>query len=265
MLIDVLEGLGMSEQINRGALITGGGRRIGAAIARNLASEGWFVYIHCNKSLGQAATVLDEIRKHNGNGMILIEDLSVIGSAERLVEKTKDGPAPLVALVNNASLFEFDSIETITESKLNEHFAINVSAPIMLSKAFATALEDHLSGCIINLLDNKIFAINPDYLSYTMSKVALQGATSALAMALGPAIRVNGIAPGITLESGDQGDESFYRSQTMSPIGRVSTIDDITGAITFILNTGSLNGHILTIDGGQHLQQLKRDVAFINK
>jgi NAD(P)-dependent dehydrogenase (short-subunit alcohol dehydrogenase family) len=255
----------MNGRINRGALITGGGRRIGAAIARTLANEGWFVYIHCNKSLVQAAKVLDEIRIHNGNGMILIEDLSTNGSAERLIEKTKDGPAPLVALVNNASMFEYDSIETITESKLDEHFAINVRAPILLSKAFAAALKDHLSGCIINLLDNKIFAINPDYLSYTISKVALQGATSALAMALGPKVRVNGIAPGITLESGNQGEESFYRGQTMSPLGRVSTINDITGAVTFILNTGSLNGHIITIDGGQHLQQLKRDVSFINK
>ena len=113
------------------------------------------------------------------------------------------------------------------------------------------------------MLDNKVFAINPDYLSYTLGKVALHGATLALAQALAPQIRVNGIAPGITLASGDQDQASFERAQAMSPLGRVSSPDDIVRALRFILSTASLNGHVVVIDGGQNLQKFPRDVAFM--
>ena len=147
---------------------------------------------------------------------------------------------------------------------MDEHFAVNVRSPTILSKVFANSLSKDTNGCIINILDNKIYAINPDYLSYTISKVALQGATSALAMALAPKVRVNGIAPGITLESGNQGEASFIKGQTMSPMGQVSTVEDITRSVLFILNSSSINGNVITIDGGQSLQKLARDVAFID-
>jgi NAD(P)-dependent dehydrogenase (short-subunit alcohol dehydrogenase family) len=249
---------------HRAALVTGGGRRIGAGIAKALAADGWFVYIHCHKSADQASEVLEEIRSVSGNGKVIIQDLSKPGGAESLMRKVENGPVPLMALINNASLFEYDTVETITEKSLDEHFAVNVRGPTILSKVFASLLSKDMDGCIINILDNKVYSINPDYLSYTISKVALQGATSALAMALAPKVRVNGIAPGITLESGNQGSTSFIKGQTMSPMGQVSSVEDITRSVLFILHSKSINGNVITIDGGQSLQKLTRDVAFID-
>ena len=169
----------MKKLSQRAALVTGGGRRIGAGIAKALAADGWFVYIHCHKSSDQAAQVLQEIRADSGNGMVITQDLSERGAAQSLMRKVENGPAPLMVLINNASLFEYDTVETITEKRLDEHFAVNVRTPTILSKVFANSLSKDINGCIINILDNKVYAINPDYLSYTISKVALQGATSA--------------------------------------------------------------------------------------
>ena len=253
----------MKKLSQRAALVTGGGRRIGEGIAKALAADGWFVYIHCHKSSDQASEVLQEIKSYNGNGIVVNQDLSEPGAAESLMRKVENGPAPLTALINNASLFEYDTVATITEKSLDEHFAVNVRSPTILSKVFADSLRKGTNGCIINILDNKVYAINPDYLSYTISKVALQGVTSALAMALAPKVRVNGIAPGITLESGNQGNASFIKGQTMSPMGHVSSVEDITRSVLFILNSNSINGNVITIDGGQSLQKLARDVAFI--
>ena len=253
----------MKKLSQRAALVTGGGRRIGAGIAKALAADGWFVYIHCHKSSDQAAEVLQEIKADSGNGTVITQDLSRPGSAESLMEKVENGPVPLMALINNASLFEYDTVETITEKRLDEHLAVNVRTPTILSKVFANSLSKDTNGCIINILDNKVYAINPDYLSYTISKIALQGVTSALAMALAPQVRVNGIAPGITLESGNQGEANFLKGQTMSPMGQVSTVEDITRSVLFILNSSFINGNVITIDGGQSLQKLARDVAFI--
>ncbi len=254
----------MEKLSQKAALVTGGGRRIGAGIVKALAADGWFVYIHCHASYDEASEVLQEIKADSGNGMVITQNLSERGAAESLMRKVATGPAPLMALINNASLFEYDTVETITEKSLDEHFAVNVRSPIILSKVFANSLSEDTNGCVINILDNKVYAINPDYLSYTISKVALQGATSALAMALAPKVRVNGIAPGITLESGNQGEASFIKGQTMSPMGQVSTVEDITRSVLFILNSNSINGNVITVDGGQSLQKLARDVAFID-
>ena len=254
----------MEKLSQKAALVTGGGRRIGAGIVKALAADGWFVYIHCHKSSDEASAVLQEIKADSGDGMVITQNLSERGAAESLMRKVATGPAALTALINNASLFEYDTVETITEKSLDEHFAVNVRSPTILSKVFANSLSEDTNGCVINILDNKVYAINPDYLSYTISKVALQGATSALAMALAPKVRVNGIAPGITLESGNQGEASFIKGQTMSPMGQVSTVEDITRSVLFILNSSSINGNVITIDGGQSLQKLPRDVTFID-
>tara|TARA_Y100000588_G_scaffold389508_2_gene492350 strand:+ start:2315 stop:3073 length:759 start_codon:yes stop_codon:yes gene_type:complete len=252
----------MVEQNNKAVLVTGAGRRIGAEIAKALAKDGWYVYVHCNRSVGLANELLKEIRYEGGSGDVIQCDLSDRNCADNLMSQVNNSP-PLVALINNASLFIYDNIVTVNPETLDEHFAVNVRAPILISKAFFEYLPKNKQGNIVNILDNKIFATNPDYLSYTVSKFGLHGATSAMAMAMAPNVRVNAIAPGITMESGQQGMESFQRGQTMSPLGKVSSITDIIKAVHFILTTESLNGHVITIDGGQHLQRLERDVAFL--
>lgn len=249
----------------RAVLITGAGRRIGADMARGLAQDGWFVCLHCNASRVQAESVLGEIQAAGGAGKVVEADLADPAAAKALIQRSGSEAPPLTGLVNNASLFQYDDIGSLSAETLDRHFAVNLRAPMLLSQAFLASLGEDREGCIVNMLDNKVFAVNPDYLSYTISKIGLHGATLAMAMALAPRARVNGIAPGITLESGGQGEESFERGRRMSPLGHVSSTDDIVRALRFILTTPSLNGHVITIDGGQSLQKLPRDVAFLDR
>ena len=249
--------------INKSAIVTGAAKRIGAGIAMALSSQGWFVYLHYNSSSEEAKQVLHEIKSSGGNGQLINMDLSNPDCGEQIINQIDRAAPPVELLINNAARFEYDNISNINSLSLDQHFFANVRGPILLSKSFFELVTKGQQGCVINILDNKIFALNPDYLSYTISKAALQCATETFAMAMAPHVRVNGIAPGITLESGGQGESSFQKGQKMSPIGKVSSVEDIIKALFFIVNTTSLNGHIITIDGGQRLQKLDRDVAFI--
>ena len=249
--------------LNKSAIITGAAKRIGARIAKALGNEGWFVYLHYNSSSREAKKVLHEIKSSGGNGQLIKMDLSHPDCGEQIINQIDCTAPPVELLINNAAKFEYDDISTVNSVSMDQHFFANVRGPMLLSKAFFELITKGQQGCVINVLDNKIFALNPDYLSYTISKAALQCATETLAMAMAPHIRVNGIAPGITLESGGQGDISFQKGQKMSPIGKVSSVKDIIKAVFFIVNTRSINGHIITIDGGQKLQKLDRDVAFL--
>ncbi len=249
--------------INKSAIVTGAAKRIGAGIAKALGNEGWFVYLHYNSSSEEAKQVLHEIKSSGGNGKLINMDLNNPDCGEQIINQIDRAAPPVELLINNAARFEYDNISNINSVSLDQHFFANVRGPILLSKAFFELVKKGKQGCVINILDNKIFALNPDYLSYTISKAALQCATETFAMAMAPHVRVNGIAPGITLESGGQGESSFQKGQKMSPIGKVSSVEDIIKALFFIVNTTSLNGHIITIDGGQRLQKLDRDVAFL--
>ena len=249
--------------LNKSAIITGAAKRIGARIAKALGNEGWFVYLHYNSSSREAKKVLHEIKSSGGNGQLIKMDLSHPDCGELIINQIDCAAPPVELLINNAARFEYDDISTINSVSMDQHFFANVRGPMLLGKAFFELVTKGQQGCVINILDNKIFALNPDYLSYTISKAALQCATETLAMAMAPHVRVNGIAPGITLESGGQGDISFQKGQKMSPIGKVSSVEDIIKAVFFIVDTTSINGHIITIDGGQKLQKLDRDVAFL--
>ena len=164
--------------------------------------------------------------------------------------------------MNNASVFSFDEIGSVTASEWDAMHATNLRAPIILSRDFATHLSPGAEGNIINLLDQKIANLNPDFFSYTISKVGLVAATHTMAMALAPRIRVNAVAPGLTLLSGDQTPDNFAAAQRMTPLGYAGNMDDIVAATLFLLQTKSITGQTIFIDGGQRFFAMDRDVMF---
>jgi NAD(P)-dependent dehydrogenase (short-subunit alcohol dehydrogenase family) len=169
---------------------------------------------------------------------------------------------PVGCLVNNAALFEYDSIESLDARKWERHMNVNLRAPLLLARDFAKQLPEGVVGCIVNMLDQKVFNLNPDFLSYTIAKIGLEGATRVLAMSMAPRVRVCGIAPGITLVSGEQSKEGFERAHRFAPMGRSSDLEDVVNAVRFVVNAKSLTGETIVVDGGQHLWPRPRDVQF---
>lgn len=248
-----------------GVLVTGAGRRIGAGIATHLGGTGRHVFVHYNRSADEARAVVAAIQARGGAATALAADLSDPAQAENLVARCEE-IAPLSVLINNASVFAYDSIETATYDALDANMRANLYAPAALARGLHRAVAGRGgTGCVINMLDNKVFALNPDYFSYTLSKVALNGMTQMLAMAFAPSVRVCGIAPGITLISGNQTQENFERAHGNNPLGQGCTVEQIVGGVDFILATPSYNGQTLVIDGGQVLQRRPRDVAFLDR
>ena len=243
-------------------LVTGGARRVGGAIARALAADGWFVCIHYHRSAEDAERLRDEIVAAGGRAAAVGADLTDVSETESLVARASDAAGPLTALVNNASLFENDNIETLTAEGWDAHLDANLRAPALLCRDFARSLPEGQQGCIINLLDQKLWNLNPDFLSYTISKVGLHGLTQVLAMALAPRIRVCGIAPGLLLPSGKMTQQGFERAHGKTPLGRGPEVEEIVAAVRFILATPSFNAQTITIDGGESLRPRRKDVQF---
>ena len=254
----------MSASPTHAALVTGAGKRLGAAFARALAEDGWYVVIHYRSSADEAAEVLAGIEAAGGRGRLLQADLEQPSELETVVARAAEGAPPLTLLVNSASLFAKDDAGAFTIEGWDRNLAVNLRAPTVLARDFAAALPAGETGSIVNLLDCKVFALNPDFFSYTVGKVGLLGVTEMLAMALAPRIRVNGIAPGITLISGAQTEESFERAHRANPLGRSSTPEDLVRALRFLVATPSMTGQVVTIDGGQTLQKLPRDIAYLS-
>lgn len=244
------------------ALVTGAGKRIGRAIAVALAEDGWTVCAHYHASADEAASLVAEITAKGGRATALDADLGDAAQAAGLIARCRDVAGPPTALINNASLFEYDSPETVAEDLWRRHLDINLKAPVFLARDFAAALPEGETGCIVNILDQKLSNLNPDFFSYTIAKVGLEGATRMLAQALAPRIRVCGIAPGLTLPGAKQTEERFHRAHRLAALGRSSETADIVEGVRYALATPSFTGQTLTIDGGQHLLPLERDVAF---
>lgn len=253
-----------ARDIDRHALVTGAGRRVGAAIARALAAAGWSVTIHHHDAEEEAETLACSIRADGGTARTCRADLSDPNAAAALIEAV-DEATPLSLLVNNAAIFRYDAPPDVTAESLAEHFSINAAAPILLAQAFAAAKRRRKqTGAVVNMLDNKIFAPNADYFSYSVAKFALAGATRMLAMALAPEVRVCGVAPGLLLASGGQSEEDFERTRAVNPARQPTGLDDLCRAVLFLAETESMNGEIVTVDRGQTLLNLPRDVAFLD-
>jgi NAD(P)-dependent dehydrogenase (short-subunit alcohol dehydrogenase family) len=230
-------------------LITGGARRLGAAMARTLRDAGYDVIIHAHHSVDEAQALAAEI-----GARVVLGDLA---EPARILEQC----GPLGGLINNASRFEFDTIRTVTAAELAAHYVPNVIAPVLLAQGFAAQQPE--DGVIINILDQKLSNLNPDHFSYTLSKAALAAASEMMAQALAPNIRVCAIAPGITLPGARQSQERFARAWAANPLKRGATPEDIAATALYILRTPSLTGVTIPVDGGEHLTHRARDVAFL--
>ncbi len=242
----------------RRVLVTGGARRIGAAICEGLAADGWEVVIHCNTSRDDAEALAWRVTAAGGTCSVLQADLAERDAVAGLIGRA----GALDALINNASSFRYDSLAAMDAASWDAHLGPNLEAPVFLAQAFAASREGR-PGCVINMLDHKVTALNPDFFSYTIAKVAMAGATRLLAQALaGTGVTVNGVAPGITLLSGKQTQAGFERAWSAPPLGRSSTTRELVAACRFILATPCLNGQILVLDGGESLVGRQRDVAF---
>lgn len=249
----------------KGALVTGAGTRIGRALALALAEDGWFVFVHHLASEKEARQTVAEIMAAGGRARPIKADLSSAKQAEALIGRCRARNVALTCLVNNASLFELDRAPSVTASDFDRHVAINLRAPLLLSQALARQLPDGETGLIVNVLDQKLYNLNPDFLSYTLSKVGLQGLTTLLAQAFAPRLRVAAIAPGLTLRSGSQTDARFTAQHVANPLKQGVTKGDLVRALRFIVQTPSFTGDSLIVDSGEHLTGRPRDIAFDGK
>jgi NAD(P)-dependent dehydrogenase (short-subunit alcohol dehydrogenase family) len=247
------------------ALVTGAGRRIGRAIALALARAGWDVAVHYRASRAEAEEVAREIAALGRRAALVHGDLADEAAVNRLLPAAIDALGPVTCVVNNASLFDYDSATGFSVDKFDVHMRANVAAPLLLAQALHAQVPAGGQGVVVNLLDQKLYNLNPDYLSYTLSKAALHTATTVLAQALAPKVRVVGVAPGITMVSGDQTEEGFAKAHAQTPLGRSSTPDDIAAAVLYAATARAVTGTTLLVDGGQHLLPLPRDVMFLAK
>lgn len=237
----------------RSVLITGAAQRIGAAIARDFAAQGWAVAIHHNASADQARALVDEIDRAGGKAVALATDLADAAATDALVPAAAAALGPLTCLVNNASRFEPDDIEDFSAAAWDAHLNPNLRAPAQLTHHFAAQLPDGADGNVINITDQRVWRLLPDFLSYTISKAGLWALTRTTAMALAPRIRVNALGPGPVLPSVRQTQESFDASCAATPLGRGTSPAEICDAIRFILSAPAMTGQMIALDGGEHL------------
>jgi len=253
----------------RVVLVTGAARRIGRTIALAFARQGWDVALHYGRSRRDAVATAAEITALGRRTLLLQADLASEAAVLRLVPRVLRGLGRIDCLVNNASLFAFDDAADTNYASMSTHYLANTAAPVLLARELARYACDRSADAepasVINLLDQKLFNPNPDFLAYTLSKSALHAATTLLAQALAPHVRVVGVAPGITLTSGEQSAEGFAQAHTRTPLGRSSTPQDVAEAVLFAAEARAITGTTLLVDGGQHLVPSARDVMFLTE
>jgi NAD(P)-dependent dehydrogenase (short-subunit alcohol dehydrogenase family) len=246
------------------ALVTGAARRVGREIALELARAGHDIALHVRRRDAAAEDTLAEVRALAATAELFEADLADARACEALVPAVLARFGRLDALVNNASRFDYDDVSSFDAARLEAHLRVNTAAPVLLARALHAHLQRRgAAGCVVNLLDQKLVNPNPDYFSYTLSKAALDAATTLLALALAPSLRVVGVAPGVTLPSGMLSAAQFEAAQRHTPLGRASTPADVARAVRFAIESPAITGTTLLVDGGQHLAAQRRDVAFL--
>lgn len=250
----------------RTVLVTGAAKRLGRAIALDLAAHGWQVAVHYRGSKADAIETAAACAALSGASDHFDADFEDESAVRALLPRVVDQLGPVDAVVNSASLFEHDTAADFGYAALERHMRSNTGAPLVL----AQVLHQHIAqrggsaqGVVVNLLDQKLWNMNPDFVSYTLSKAALEAAGTLLAQALAPLLRVVGVAPGLTLTSDYLTDDKFEALHRMSPLGRSSTPDDVAATVRFALENRSITGTTLLVDGGQHLMRFDRDFSMM--
>lgn len=258
----------MNPNIPKTALVTGGAKRIGRVLCLALAHAGFDVAVHYGQSAHEAGLLVGELQALGVRAVAVQADLSVAVQVRDLFVQTHAALGSIGVLVNNASVFEYDALTQAAPLDLNlfaKHAYINTFAPLQLMQLLAQQLTDAQNGVVINLLDQKLHNPNPDFMSYTLSKAALEHATVLAAMALAPRVRVIGIAPGISLPSGDQTAADFQAAHGQTILQHASEPADIAHAMLYAIHAKSVTGTTLLVDGGQHLSPSARDVMFAHR
>jgi NAD(P)-dependent dehydrogenase (short-subunit alcohol dehydrogenase family) len=243
----------MEDRIPRAALVTGAGKRVGRALALALARDGYDVAVHYHRSREAAGEVAGLVRAAGRRAVVLVADLSREAEAAALVPAAADALGPLGVLVNNASLFRLDRLETADRASWDAHLETNLRAPVVLAQHFVRRLPAGAGGAIVNLLDQRVGNPTPNFLSYTISRLGLWGATQALARELAPRVRVNAIGPGPTLPAPGTDEARFRAIAAATPLRRGPTPEELGEALLFVLRMPAMTGQLLTVDGGQQL------------
>jgi len=247
----------------RRILVTGGAKRVGRRLCERLSAAGHAVVIHANRNAIEAQQLCEALRARNPDTWTLAADLGDARAASALVGRAAQlAGGPLDALVNSASVFDYDTSGAMKAEVFDLAMAVNLRAPALLSDSLFQQADPTRDAVIVNILDQKLWNMNPDFYSYTMSKAGLLAATDMMARAFAPKVRVNAIAPGLLLPSFDQTQSEFETVASRNPMGRPIDVEDVGAALDFLLATRSLTGQVIHIDNGQRLQASARDVMF---
>jgi len=248
-----LTGALATPEVPKAALVTGGAARVGRALSLALAADGYAVAIHHHRSHQAADALVAEIGAAGGNAIALAADLADENAARDMIVRAATALGPIGVLVNNAAMFENDTVASATRESWDRHLAINLRAPFVLTQEFAARLPADAGGVVVNLLDQRVWSLTPYFVSYTVAKTGLWTLTQTMALALAPRIRVNGIGPGPTLPSTRQSDAQFREQCRSLPLQRGTSPAEIAAALRFILAAPALTGQMVALDGGQHL------------
>jgi len=245
----------------KNVLITGAAKRLGRAIALDLAASGWNVALHYNSSAAEAEAVAAEARSHGVKATPLKADLAREAETATLVAQAAAAVGPLTALINSASIFENDDWKSATRQSWDTHIEVNLRAPLVLSQTFAAQLPEGEQGNIINIVDQRVLKPTPQFLSYSLSKAGLYWLTTTLAQGMAPRIRVNAVGPGPTLRNERQSVADFERQRGATLLGHGAEPTDICAAVRYLLEAPAVTGQMIAADGGQHLIWQTPDVA----
>ncbi|HEY8565164.1 MAG TPA: SDR family oxidoreductase [Beijerinckiaceae bacterium] len=251
--------------MNEVALITGGAKRIGAAITRQLAAQGYAVAIHCRRSTAEAGALRDALIRDGGRAVVVRAELADAAAVDGLMAQAGRALGPVTLLVNNASEFEEDALETLDHARWERHFAVNLRTPAFLARDLARQLPPGAEGAVVNVIDQRVWKLTPQFFSYTLTKAALFTATKTMAQALAPRVRVNAVGPGPTLTGARQDESDFARQSAALPLGRGASPEEVADAVLYLARARSITGQMLAVDGGQHLNWQTPDVVGIKE